>query len=109
MSMIQKLLEMCEQDHDICDNLRAVKGAKYAEAVSAFANLIAMTELITKMHPELNTSVRAVTCDAHLVVARLLDADFEAFMNDVIMIAHSRIGGATTVMGFKKAPGDDRG
>lgn len=108
-TLLQKLLEVRERDHDICDNLRAVKGEKYAETISAFANLVSLTELLGKATPGLREPIRGITCDTCQAAAKLLDVSFQAFMDDVMMIAQSRVAGATAVMGVKKAQGGDRG
>lgn len=109
MTLMQKLLEMRERDNDIFDNLRVMKGVKYAEAVSSFANLLSITELVAKTVPKLSEPIRMTTCDVHQTMARVLEADFQEFMNDVVMVARSRLTGATAIAEAKKAQGGDRG
>lgn len=106
MSPIQKLLEMRERDNDICGNLRELRGAKYAKAVSAFANLFSMTELVIEVVPMLSEPIRAVIADTHLTMAEVLDVDFETFMTDVVMVAKSRI---TEVASVIQSQGGHRG
>lgn len=87
----KKLQDLATRDDDICENIKELRGEEYAVLVSALANLVAVTGLLTRGRGPLALPLGAMLAELHRAVAAALGADRKALTADVLMVATSRL------------------
>lgn len=92
----QKLVQAREEDTEVLDNLRALRGEQYVEALMIAVNSMALhVNLLRMIHVLFDRMMRPMVSEVdgalQLHLAEQLHVDPEQFTKDVLMVVERRV------------------